>query len=118
MLFDVLFLLGVLFFYQAVPRILARNPVAASLPMIRDSGREILGYYFFNSAYIFAFQSPLPTFYMPGEMATYSSGKSVSVLTRKEYEVELVEAGFQVIFEKPYLLEQSVALVMVNDVKK
>ncbi|MDZ4715134.1 MAG: glycosyltransferase family 39 protein [Cytophagales bacterium] len=107
-------LVGILFFYVAVPRIIARNPVSASLPVIENSGREVLGYYFFNAAYVFAFKQPIKTFYTPQVIQAYSEGKSVLVVTRKEYEAELVAAGFRVIFEKPYLFENSIAIVLIN----
>jgi 4-amino-4-deoxy-L-arabinose transferase-like glycosyltransferase len=110
-----LWLVGVLFFYVGVPQIMARNPVVNSSQMILESGREVLGYYFFNSAYVFAMQRTLPTFYTPEAIRAYSVGKRVIVVTRKDYEAQLTAVGFRVIFEKPYLFESSVALVMVND---
>lgn len=110
-----LWLVGVLFFYFGVPQIIARNPVVNSMSMIQESGREVLGYFFFNSAYVFAMERPLLTFYSPEAIQSYSAGKRVIVVTRKEYEAELTAAGFRVVFEKPYLFEGSVALVMVNE---
>ena len=107
-------LLGIALFYQAVPRILEKNPVTQSMTMINQSGREVLAYYFFNSAYIFSFQRPLPTFYTPEDIQSYSAGKPVIVVTRKEYERELVAVGFKVIYEKPYLFENSMAIVLIN----
>lgn len=108
-------LVGILLFYGGVPKIMARNPVASSMAMIQASGREVVGYYFFNSAYVFAMERPLRTFYTPKDILEYSKGRAVIIVTRKNYEAELVGAGFKVVFEQPYLFEGSTALVMINE---
>lgn len=108
-------LLAIVFFYAAVPPIMAKNPIGLSMPIIRESGREVVAYYFFNTAYVFAFQRPLPTFYTPEAIRAYSTGKSIIVVTRKDYEVELTAVGFRVIYEKPYLFEGQVVIVMINE---
>lgn len=108
-------LVAVLFFFAGAPRMMALNPVTVSLPVIQDSGRETVGYYFFNSAYVFALKRPLRTFYTPESLREYSAGKKIMVVTRKNYEAELTAAGFRVVFEQPYLFEGSVSLVMVNE---
>lgn len=109
-------LAGVMIFYGAVPRIMAHNPVIQSLEIVQQTDREVIGYRFFNAAYLFALQKPLPTFWTPAEVLNYTTGgKPVMVLSRADYENELVEAGFKVIFRHPYLFEGSTALILVNE---
>lgn len=106
---------GVLLFSVGGPIILARNPVKASLPLVRESGLEVIGYRFFNPAYVFALERPLLTYWTPQDILAYSEGKRVMVLSREDYEAELVGAGFKVVFRQPYLFEGSTALILVNE---
>ncbi len=108
-------LTGVLLFYAAVPKIMDQNPVFGSLPMVRGTDRVLLGYRFFNPAYIFSIQRTLPTFWTPSDILRYSEGKRVMVLSRSDYEQELLDAGFRVVYRHPYLFEGPTALILVND---
>lgn len=107
-------LAGVLLFSVGAPCILSGNPVELSLPLVRESDREVIGYRFFNPAYVFALQRPLLTYWTPQDILAYSEGKRVMVLSREDYEAELVGAGFKVIFREPYLFEGSTALILIN----
>jgi len=104
----------VLLFYLAVPRIMDHNPVSDSLSMVVNTDREVIGYRFFNPAYIFSLQHTLPTFWTPADVLRYADGKKVMVLSRSDYEQELLDAGFQVVYRRPYLFEGPTALVLVN----
>ena len=98
-------------FYWAAPAILSRNPVSGSLSLIQP-GKEVLAYGNFNPAYVFALERPLLTFSSIDQLAAYVKNKSVILISRKEYEVQLKSIGFKPIFEKPYLFEYPVVLVM------
>ncbi len=104
--------LALLTFYMAAPAILSKNPVTESLPMIQQANREIVAYGNFNPAYVFSLEKPLRTFSSIDQLMAYVKNKSVVLISRKEYEVELVAMGFRPIFEKPYLFEYPVVLVM------
>jgi len=108
-------LTGLLFFYVGVPRIMEQNPVETSLPIVRSADREVIGYRFFNPAYIFSLQQTLVTFWTPEEVVNYSAGKRIMVLTRKEYEAELLPHGFKSVFEQPFLFEGHIAVILVFD---
>lgn len=105
---------GVLIFQIGVPRILEINPVQASLPIVKTTDREVIGYRLFNPAYVFALQRPLLTYFTAAEVISYSSNRRVMVLTRKEHQDDLTAAGFTVVFERPYLFEGPTAVVMIN----
>lgn len=107
--------MGMLFFYVGVPTILARNPVASSLTFVKATDREVIGYRFFNPAYIFNLRRTLLTYWTPDDVRNYSAGKRVMIVTRKEYASELLPLGFKVVFEQPYLFEGSIAVILVND---
>ena len=104
--------LALLTFYWAAPAILSKNPVTESLPLIQQANREIVAYGNFNPAYVFSLEKPLLTFSSMDQLMAYVKNKSVVLISRKEYEVELVAMGFRPIFEKPYLFEYPVVLVM------
>ena len=104
--------LAVLTFYWVAPAILSKNPVTESLPLIQQPNREIVAYGNFNPAYVFSLKKPLRTFSSIDQLTTYVKNKSVVLISRKEYEVQLLSVGFQPIFEKPYLFEYPVVLVM------
>lgn len=106
---------GVLLFYLGVPRIMNHNPVVQSLSIVQQHDRELIGYRFFNPAYIFTLQKTLVTFWTPADILGYTAGRRVMVVSRADYEEELVSAGFRVIFRHPYLFEGSTALVLVNE---
>ncbi len=105
---------GVLMFQIGVPRILATNPVQASMPIVKGTDREVIGYRLFNPAYVFALQRPLLTYFTAAEVISYASDKRVMVLTRKEHQDDLKAAGFTVVFEQPYLFEGPTAVVMIS----
>lgn len=107
-------LTGVLLFYFAVPRIMDQSPVYGSLSMVKGTDRELLGYRFFNPAYIFSIQRTIPTFWTPADILSYAEGKQVMVLSRSDYEQELLDAGFRVVYRHPYLFEGPTALIFVN----
>ena len=104
--------LALLTFYWAAPAILSKNPVTESIPLIQQANREIVAYGNFNPAYVFSLEKPLLTFSSMDQLMAYVKNKSVVLISRKEYEVELVAMGFRPIFEKPYLFEYPVVLVM------
>ena len=105
---------GVLFFYVGVPRIMSQNPVAVSLPLIQSSPEEIVTYRFFNAAYVFNLQRTFYSSWDLNEFLEYVGGRKVLVLTRQEDREALESAGFRVLFEHPYLFEESTALVLTN----
>lgn len=104
----------VLFFYVGVPRIMSQNPVAMSLPLIQSSPEEIVTYRFFNAAYVFNLQRTFYSSWDLNEFLEYVGGRKVLVLTRQEDREALESAGFRVLFEHPYLFEESTALVLTN----
>lgn len=106
---------GMLLFYVGIPAMLSRNPVATSLSLVKASDREVIGYRFFNSAYIFNLQHTLLTYWTPDDVRKYGLDKRLMILTRKEYADELLPLGFKVIFEQPYLFEGSTAVILVNN---
>ena len=104
--------LALLSFYWAAPAILSKNPVAESLPLIRQINREIVAYGNFNPAYVFSLEKPLRTFSSIDQLTAFVKNRTVVLISRKEYEVQLKAVGFKPIFEKPYLFEYPVVLVM------
>lgn len=109
---------SVLTFYWAAPAILSKNPVTESLPLIHRSNREVVGYGNFNPAYVFSLQRPIPTFTSIDELRGYVKDKPVTLISRSEYKTQLMAAGFRPIFEKPYLFEYPVVLVMTYSPEK
>lgn len=105
---------GVVFFQWGVPRILEKNPVRLSQEQVRNSPDEVIGYRFFNAAYVFNLQRTFLTFWDLETLQNYRAGRPVMILTRDEDRAALEAAGFTVVFEHPYLFEGSTALIMTS----
>ncbi len=105
---------GVMLFYIGAPQIFARNPVSRSVALVEGSQDEVIGYRFFNAAYVFNLQRTFVTFWDMNDLLRYCRGRSVMILSRDEDREVLEAAGFRIVFECPYLFEGSTALVLTG----
>lgn len=111
-------LLVMMFFYVAYPRIDARNPVSASLPLIRESypDYQIVAYHIFNPAYVFALHRTFDVVNSPDELEKFTTnGKKVLIITRKKYIDELSAVkDLGIVYSGKDLFESNETVLLAN----
>jgi 4-amino-4-deoxy-L-arabinose transferase-like glycosyltransferase len=108
--------LGLLFFYVTYPLIDQKNPVTASLPLIKQahSSCKIVGYKIFNPAYVFTLHQTIEVANTPEALKELTKGEAqVIVITRGKYQNE-VPQDLKMLYRGKDLFEKNETILLTN----